>query len=110
MAWTSAWTDIAVHRNCMHRPGRGSGSLQFDKPGPGGGPHRSKAAAICSRELSSCFESIFCLADIFGLRVETERTTMKDDLDDIPMAYLLYVLLAIVAIVAVAAIVVIRMF
>jgi hypothetical protein len=33
---------------------------------------------------------------------------MKDDPDDIPMAYLLYVLLAIGGIVAVAAIVVIR--
>jgi hypothetical protein len=47
---------------------------------------------------------------IWGLRVETERTTMKDDLDDIPMTYLLYVLLAIAAIVAAAAIVITRMF
>jgi hypothetical protein len=35
---------------------------------------------------------------------------MKDDLDDIPMAYLLYVLLAIVLIVTTAAIVITRMF
>jgi hypothetical protein len=35
---------------------------------------------------------------------------MKDDLDDIPMAYFLYVLLAIAAIVAAAAIVITRMF
>jgi hypothetical protein len=47
---------------------------------------------------------------IWELRVETERTTMKDDLDDIPMTYLLYVLLAIAAIVAAAAIVITRMF
>jgi hypothetical protein len=58
----------------------------------------------------SCFKSIFCLGNDFGLRVETERTTMKDDLDDIPMAYFLYVLLAIAAIVAAAAIVITRMF
>jgi len=35
---------------------------------------------------------------------------MKDELDDVPVAYLLYVLLAIVAIVAAAAIVIMRMF
>lgn len=110
MVRTSIWTDIAIHRNCMRRPGRSFDSLRFGKPGPGGGLYRSRAVAICSRELSSCFESIFCLGDDFRLRVETERATMKDDLDDVPMAYLLYVLLAIVAIVAAAAIVIIRMF
>jgi hypothetical protein len=35
---------------------------------------------------------------------------MKDDLDDIPMAYLLYVFLAIVLIVTAAVIVITRMF
>ena len=39
-----------------------------------------------------------------------ERTTMKDDVYDIPMVYLLYVLLAIVGIVAAAVIVILRMF
>jgi hypothetical protein len=91
-------------------PGRSSGSLRFGKPGSGGGLYRSKTVAMCSRELSSCFKSIFCLENDFGLRVETERTTMKDDLDDIPITYLLYVLLAIAAIVAAAAIVIARMF
>jgi hypothetical protein len=38
------------------------------------------------------------------------KTKMKDDLEDIPMAYLWYVLLAIVAIVATAVAVVIQMF
>jgi hypothetical protein len=38
------------------------------------------------------------------------KTKMKDDLEDIPMAYLWYVLLAIVAIVAAAVVVVIRLF
>jgi hypothetical protein len=38
------------------------------------------------------------------------KTKMKDDLEDIPMAYLWYVLLAIVAIVATAVVVVIRLF
>ncbi len=35
---------------------------------------------------------------------------MKDELDDIPVAYLLYVLLAIFVMVAAAAIVIVRMF
>jgi hypothetical protein len=38
------------------------------------------------------------------------KTKMKDDLEDIPMAYLWYVVLAIVAIVAAAAAVAIRLF
>jgi hypothetical protein len=38
------------------------------------------------------------------------KTKMKDDLEDIPMAYLWYVVLAIMAIVAVAVGVVIRLF
>ena len=38
------------------------------------------------------------------------KTKMKDDLEDIPMAYLWYVVLAIMAIVATAVIVVIRLF
>jgi hypothetical protein len=38
------------------------------------------------------------------------RTKMKDDLEDIPMAYLWYVVLAIIAIVATAVAVVIRLF
>ena len=38
------------------------------------------------------------------------KTKMKDDLEDIPMAYLWYVVLAIVAIVAAAITVVIRLF
>jgi hypothetical protein len=35
---------------------------------------------------------------------------MKDDLEDIPMAYLWYVVIAIIAIVAIAVAVVIRLF
>jgi len=38
------------------------------------------------------------------------KTKMKDDLEDIPMAYLWYVVLAIMAIVAAAMVVVIRLF
>jgi hypothetical protein len=38
------------------------------------------------------------------------KTKMKDDLEDIPMAYLWYVVLAIMAIVATAVVVVIRLF
>jgi hypothetical protein len=38
------------------------------------------------------------------------KTKMKDDLEDIPMAYLWYVVLAIMAIVAVVVGVVIRLF
>ena len=38
------------------------------------------------------------------------KTKMKDDLEDVPMAYLWYVLFAIVAIVATAVVVVIRLF
>jgi hypothetical protein len=38
------------------------------------------------------------------------KTKMKDDLEDIPIAYLWYVVLAIMAIVATAAAVVIRLF
>ena len=38
------------------------------------------------------------------------KTKMKDDLEDIPMAYLWYVVLAIIAIVATAVGVVIRLF
>jgi hypothetical protein len=38
------------------------------------------------------------------------KTKMKDDLEDIPMAYLWYVVLAIIAIVATAVTVVIRLF
>jgi hypothetical protein len=40
----------------------------------------------------------------------TMKTNMKDDLEDIPMAYLWYVVLAIIAIVATAVTVVIRLF
>jgi hypothetical protein len=40
----------------------------------------------------------------------TMKTKMKDDLEDIPMAYLWYVVLAIIAIVAAAVAVVIRLF
>jgi hypothetical protein len=40
----------------------------------------------------------------------TMKTKMKDDLEDIPMAYLWYVVLAIMAIVATAVAVVIRLF
>jgi hypothetical protein len=46
----------------------------------------------------------------FGLKWKgKERTTMKDDVYDIPMVYLLYVLLAIAGIVAAAVILIIRM-
>jgi hypothetical protein len=38
------------------------------------------------------------------------KTKMKDDLEDIPMAYLWYVVIAIIAIVAIAVGVVIRLF
>jgi hypothetical protein len=38
------------------------------------------------------------------------KTKMKDDLEDIPMAYLWYVILAIMAIVAAAAAAIIRLF
>jgi hypothetical protein len=38
------------------------------------------------------------------------KTKMKDDLEDIPMAYLWYVVLAIIAIMATAVTVVIRLF
>ena len=38
------------------------------------------------------------------------KTKMKDDLEDIPMAYLWYVVFAILAIVATAVAVVIRLF
>ena len=38
------------------------------------------------------------------------KTKMKDDLEDIPMAYLWYVVLAIIAIVAAAVTVAIRLF
>jgi hypothetical protein len=38
------------------------------------------------------------------------KTKMKDDAEDIPMAYLWYVVLAIIAIVAIAVAVVIRLF
>jgi hypothetical protein len=38
------------------------------------------------------------------------KTKMKDDLEDIPMAYLWYVVLAIMAIVAAAVTLVIRLF
>ena len=38
------------------------------------------------------------------------KTKMKDDLEDIPMAYLWYVVVAILAIVAAAVAVVIRLF
>jgi hypothetical protein len=38
------------------------------------------------------------------------KTNMKDDLEDIPMAYLWYVVLAIMAIVATAVTVAIRLF
>jgi hypothetical protein len=38
------------------------------------------------------------------------KAKMKDDLEDIPMAYLWYVVLAIMAIVAIAVAVVIRLF
>ena len=38
------------------------------------------------------------------------KTKMKDDLEDIPMAYLWYVVIAIIAIVAIAVVVVIRLF
>ena len=109
-AGTSTWTGTAVHRNRMHRTGGGSCSLRFGKPGQGGSLSRSKAVAICSRELSSRCESILCLGEDCGLRVKTERTTMKDRLDDIPVAYLLYVLLATVAIVAAGVIVIVKMF
>ena len=44
----------------------------------------------------------------FG-RSEKEGTDVKDDLDDIPMAYLLYVLLAIVGVLAGAVIVIVKM-
>jgi hypothetical protein len=40
---------------------------------------------------------------------EKKGTDVKDELDDIPMAYLLYVLLAIVGIVAGAIFVVVKM-
>jgi hypothetical protein len=40
----------------------------------------------------------------------TMKTKMKDDLEDIPMAYLWYVVLGIVAIVATAVALVIRLF
>ena len=40
----------------------------------------------------------------------TMKTKMRDDLEDIPMAYLWYVVLAIMAIVATAVAVVIRLF
>lgn len=73
MAGTGIWTDIAVHRICMFHPWRGSGLLRVGKPGRGVGFYRSKAVAIRSRELSACFESIFCLGDEVGLRVEVER-------------------------------------
>jgi hypothetical protein len=45
----------------------------------------------------------------FGLKWKG-RTTMKDDIYDIPMVYLLYVLLTIVVIVAATVIAIIRMF
>jgi hypothetical protein len=38
------------------------------------------------------------------------KTKMKDDLEDLPMAYLWYVVLAIIAVVAAAVAVVIRLF
>jgi len=38
------------------------------------------------------------------------KTKMKDNLEDIPIAYLWYVVIAIVAIVAIAVVVVIRLF
>jgi hypothetical protein len=38
------------------------------------------------------------------------KTKMKDDLEDIPMAYLWYVVLAIIAMMATAVTVVIRLF
>ena len=38
------------------------------------------------------------------------KTKMKDDLEDIPVAYLWYVVLAIIAIVAAAVVVAIRLF
>jgi hypothetical protein len=82
--------------------------LRAGKPGSIIGLYRSKTVAIISRKLSACFKSIFCLEADFWLRIEVERTTMKDDIYDIPMVYLLYVLLAIVGIVAAAAIVIIR--
>jgi hypothetical protein len=57
-------------------------------------------------------DSIFCLRPIIGFGLKwkgKERTTMKDDVYDIPMVYLLYVLLAIAGIVAAAVILIIRM-
>jgi hypothetical protein len=38
------------------------------------------------------------------------KDTLKDDLEDIPMAYLWYVVLAIMAVVAAAVVLVIRLF
>ena len=38
------------------------------------------------------------------------KTKMKDDLEDIPMAYLWYVVLAIMAIVGAAVVLIIRLF
>jgi hypothetical protein len=96
----------------MLRRGRGSGSLRTGKPGAILGRYRSKAVALSSRKRSACFEAIFCLGPTFGLGLKwkgKERTTMKDDVYDIPMVYLLYVLIAIAGIVAAAVIVIIRM-
>lgn len=109
MAGSSAGADIAIHRHCLLCRRRGSGSFGTCWPGPTVGLDRPRAVAICSRVLSACFESIFCWGDSFGLRIRAERSTMKDDLDNIPVVYLLYVLLAILLMITAAVIVIIRM-
>jgi hypothetical protein len=56
--------------------------------------------------------NLFLLGADFRLRLRwkgKERTTMKDDVYDIPMVYLLYVLIAIAGILAAAVILIIRM-
>jgi hypothetical protein len=72
MTGISTWTDITIHRSCLLRRGRGSGSLRTGKPGPIGGLYRSKAVAISSLKLS-VLRIYFLLGADFGLRIEVER-------------------------------------
>jgi hypothetical protein len=109
MAGSSAGADIAIHRHCMRRNWRGSGSLRACWPGPTIGLEGPRAVAICSHVLCARFESIFCWGASFGLRIGSERSTMKDDLDDVPVVYLLYVLLSILLMITAAVIVIARM-
>jgi len=69
-------------------------------------------ADVTSHSISVPFSGIAVGASWMGavLTVSQKRAKMKDDLEDIPMAFLLYVVFGILLLVAGGLIVIIRMF